>query len=288
MRSCDIIKKNRNWVIPMETVKGLDEKTLDRLKRLKLMDDNFMSICFDNALDCMDVVLHSILGRDDLEVCEVVTQKSEKSIEYRSVIFDILATDRSGNQYDIEIQKSDSGASFRRARYYSSVLDTNLVRKGSKIDTIPDAYTIFITENDVIGENQSVYNIDRYMQICGSLKPFEDGEHIIYVNGSIQDDTPVGRLMHDFTCTDPNKMYYQPLADRVRYFKEHKEGVKAMCEIWEEIKAEGMAQGIAQGKVQGRKEAIKILLEDNNYTVEKIAKMFGLSTAEVIKLKEND
>lgn len=167
---------------------------------------------------------------------EVITQKSEKSIEYRSVIFDILATDRDGNQYDIEIQKSDSGASFRRARYYSSVLDTNLVRKGCKVDTIPDAYTIFITENDVIGKNQSVYEINRYMQIGGNLEPFEDGEHIVYVNGSIQDDTPVGRLMHDFTCTDPNQMYYQPLADRVRYFKEHKEGVKAMCEIGKKSK----------------------------------------------------
>ena len=284
----------------MESIKELDPKTLDRLKRLKLMDDNFMSICFDHALDCMEVVLHSILGRDDLEVCEVVTQKSEKSIEYRSVIFDILATDRNGNQYDVEIQKSDSGASFRRARYYSSALDTNLVRKGCKVDTIPDAYTIFITENDVIGEDQSIYNIDRYIQIRNSLKPFEDGEHIIYVNGSIQDDTPVGRLMHDFACTDPDQMYYQPLAERVRYFKEHREGVKAMCEIWEEIKAEGIAQGrsegiaqgrsegMAKGREQGRKEAIKILLADKNYSVEKIAKMFGLSIAEVKKLQEND
>lgn len=131
------------------------------------------------------------------------------------------------------------------------------------------------------------------MQIRGSLRPFEDGEHIIiYVNGSIQDDTPVGRLMHDFMCTDPNKMYYQPLADRVRYFKEHKEGVKAMCEIWEEIKAEGKAEGRAEGKAEGRaegrREAIKILLADKNYTVEKIAKMFGLSVAEVKKLQENE
>ena len=122
------------------------------------------------------------------------------------------------------------------------------------------------------------------MQIRGSLRPFEDGEHIIYVNGSIQDDTPVGRLMHDFMCTDPNKMYYQPLADRVRYFKEYKEGVKAMCEIWEEIKAEGKAEG----RAEGRREAIKILLADKNYTVEKIAKMFGLSVAEVKKLQENE
>ena len=57
-----------------------------------------------------------------------------------------------------------------------------------------------------------------------------------------------------------------------------------MCEIWEEIKAEGKAEG----RAEGRREAIKILLADKNYTVEKIAKMFGLSVAEVKKLQENE
>lgn len=30
--------------------------------------------------------------------------------------------------------------------------------------------------------------------------------------------------MHDFFCTDPNDMYHEVLAERVRYFKEDEKG----------------------------------------------------------------
>lgn len=40
--------------------------------------------------------------------------------------------------------------------------------------------------------------------------------------------------MHDFSCTSADEMYYQILADRVRYFKEDTEGVATMCKIMEE------------------------------------------------------
>lgn len=51
--------------------------------------------------------------------------------------------------------------------------------------------------------------------------------------------------MHDSVCTDPNQMYYLPLADRVRYFKVHKEGVKAKNYSLEEI-AENLDMEIKQ------------------------------------------
>ena len=38
---------------------------------------------------------------------------------------------------------------------------------------------------------------------------FVDGSHIIYVNGSYKNDSdPVGKLMHDFRCTNPEDMFY--------------------------------------------------------------------------------
>lgn len=49
---------------------------------------------------------------------------------------------------------------------------------------------------------------------------FGDDAHIIYVNSQIKGKTALGKLMHDFTCTDPDDMNYSVLAQRVRYFKE--------------------------------------------------------------------
>ncbi len=36
----------------------------------------------------------------------------------------------------------------------------------------------------------------------------------------LDDDFPIGKLMHDFSCKNPSDMYYKPLAEQVRYYKE--------------------------------------------------------------------
>jgi hypothetical protein len=68
---------------------------------------------------------------------------------------------------------------------------------------------------------------------------FDDGEHIIYVNGADKDaSTALGKLMHDFFCTDPDDMHYKELADKVRYFKEDEKGVAVMCKVMEDMRNE--------------------------------------------------
>lgn len=60
--------------------------------------------------------------------------------------------------------------------------------------------------------------------------------NIITENNSLyRDDTPIGKLMHDFSCTQPEDMNYPILADRVRYFKETEEGREIMCKAIEDM-----------------------------------------------------
>jgi len=80
----------------------------------------------------------------------------------------------------------------------------------------------------VLAGNEPLYHIDRIIRETG--EEFDDKSHIVYVNGEIRDDTPLGRLMNDFACTDAKDMYYDPLAERMRYYKESKEGVTSICE----------------------------------------------------------
>ncbi len=56
-----------------------------------------------------------------------------------------------------------------------------------------------------------------------------------YVNGAYRDDTPIGKLMYDFSCPTPSEMNYSVLADRTRFFKESEKGVAVMCKILEEM-----------------------------------------------------
>lgn len=50
------------------------QQDLQRLRGLRLMDDDFMSKCFENNIECAELVLHIVLGRDDLKVEKVETQ----------------------------------------------------------------------------------------------------------------------------------------------------------------------------------------------------------------------
>ena len=221
---------------------------LEKIKQLRLMDDTFFNSCFDGNIPCMEVVLRAVLGNDRLRVTEVITQQSVPNLYGRAVRFDALATDGE-TIYDIEIQRSDEGAIPRRARFNSSMIDSREVSKGTLFPDLPEAYIIFITEHDVWKRGKPLYTVRRTFEDTEEV--FNDGTHILYVNGECQSESPLGRLMHDFFCSDPNDMYSDVLAERVRFFKEHEKGVAAMCNVMKEIYDDGFASGEAQGEARG-------------------------------------
>lgn len=138
----------------VKTQKDLDferkhEEDLRRIRDFRLMDDNFMSKVFEDK-PCAEFLLRIILNRDDLKVKEVHGQHDLNNIQGRSVRLDILAVDHDNRAYNVEVQRSDSGAVAKRARYNSSLLDANLTRKGDAYDALNETYVIFITENDVL------------------------------------------------------------------------------------------------------------------------------------------
>ena len=76
-----------------------------------------------------------------------------------------------------------------------------------------------------------MYHIDRYVEETG--KAFGDGSHIIYVNGRYTGDDELGRLLHDFKCTQSSDVYNESLAKGIRHFKETEEGREHMSEAVE-------------------------------------------------------
>ena len=80
-----------------------DKKDLERLARLRLLDDDFMTKVFEDK-ECAEILLQIILDRKDLKVLRVQVQYTVKNLQGRSVRLDILAVDETGKIYDIEIQ----------------------------------------------------------------------------------------------------------------------------------------------------------------------------------------
>lgn len=152
-----------------------------------------------------------------------------------------------------------------------------VILSGDDTEKLPETYVIFITENDVLGGNKPIYHIQKTIIETNEL--FDDGSHILYVNGAWKDDSPLGLLMQDFSCKNPEDMHYKLLADRVKYFKEDEKGVGAMCKAVEELCKEERYEALI--------ETAKRLLAEGTLPVEKIAECVGLTVEEVKQLAEN-
>ena len=263
------------------------QELLEILRNFRLLDDTFFSQCFDGNNECTELILRIILDMPDLKVLRTNTQRSVKNLMLHEARLDAYAEDSRGNAYDIEVQRSDAGAERRRARFYSSMLDSRMLRKGEKYRSIPDSYVIFITENDVMRRGNSVYRIERC--IMDTREEFRDGSHIVYVNGSYRGSSPIGRLMHNFSCTSPDEMNYKVLADRVRYYKESKEGVDKMCRAVENLVEKYGKQyeeiGEKRGAANEKKERILRLLADGTLPVQKIASIYDLQVEDVERIQ---
>lgn len=222
------------------------QEDLQRLRGFRLLDDDFMTKVFED-ISCAELLLWIILNDEGIRVLEAHSQRGIKNLQGRSVKLDILAVDSHNRVFNVEVQRSDRGAGAKRARYNSALIDANVTEPGDQYEDLNETFVIFITENDVMKAGLPIYHIDRVVRETGKL--FEDEEHIIYVNSQIKDETKLGRLMHDFSCTDAKDMYNKVLADRVRYFKEDERGVEIMCREMEIMRNQAHEEGIEKGRI---------------------------------------
>ena len=248
------------------------QEDLQRLRLLRPIDDDFMRCLFKDNIPLAEFVLRIITDKPDLIITECETQKDMKRLAgARSICLDAYGTDLVGKKYDLEVQRQDKGADPHRARYHSSVMDIENLHSGQEFKELPDTYTIFIIEKDFYGQGKAVYPIERINLATG--KSFEDGEHILYVNGEYRGDSAIGKLMHDFNCTKADDMNFELMANRTRYLKENPKGVSEMCKIMEDMRIESL------------KEVALRMLAARKYALEEIASISGLSLDEVKKLK---
>ena len=277
----------------------LKQSILKAIRELTLLDDAFMTKVFEDDIKQAQFLLRILFNDDTIKVKKVSTQKRIKNLQGRDLQLDILAEKANGTKFNVEVQNQNSGAIPQRARYHLSVLDGKSLPKGKYFDKLPDNYVIFITKNDVLQGKLPIYHIHRTIDENG--QPFADGSHIIYINGEIQDETPLGWLMHDFCCKNPDNMHYKELSEKAKYFKEEQKGVKIMGDVMEKLMAEARAEDAAKiAKIEARLAKTKAKLAEvksqaakaektslatkmlvNNESIEKVVLYSGLPLAEV-------
>lgn len=266
----------------LSSTKQTHQQDLERLKSLRYIDDDFMTVCLADNFEGVELILRIVLGREDIKIKSIRTQELMKNLQGRSAILDVHAIDSTGKEFNVEIQRKDAGAGAKRARHNSILLDAHILKSGDDTENIPDSYVIFITENDVMRGKQPIYPVERYVTIGENKVLFGDGSHILYVNGKYRGNDKIGKLMHDFSCTNPNNMNYEALAKKARYFKQDEKGVATMCKIMEDMRNEAARKAA----LDNAKETARRMIQDGELSLEKIARYVpSLSIAELKELE---
>ena len=238
---------------------ALEKKKI--IASLTLMDDLFMQVVLEEQA-CTEYILQTILDKSSLKLKEQRLQKRLPNLHGRALVLDCLCTDEKGLLYNIEVQNSSAGATPKRARYHAALMDTHTLKKGEKFSKLPESYVIFITDKDVLGEGEQLYQIERVIRKSGSL--FRDGSHIFYFNTARQDDNALGKLAKDFKEANPKEIQSDVLSRRVSSLKEDKldrEGEKKMNVLLEKYRKKAVEEGIEKGIEKGIEQGIQQGLE---------------------------
>ena len=196
--------KNATEVFSGENQQKRVNKLVDDMT---LFDDDLMSHVFDKNIEATELLLRIIL-EEDIKVIRVDGQDELKNplVDGRNITLDVHAVDSRGKEIDIEVQGDAKGAIVKRARFHSSMVDVRMLKASQDFKKLRDSYVIFIYKKDKFKKGLPIYHIDRYVRETG--ENFEDGSHIIYVNGSYRGDDEIARLIEDFHQKDAEDIHY--------------------------------------------------------------------------------
>ncbi len=246
---------------------------LEKLKELKIMDDDFARIVFKDE-KCAKTILETLDVLDNFsEIKHYETQYDIKNINGKSLIYDVFVIS-DDSAVDIEIENSIKNANPLRVRYYLSVMDTHISKSGLSYDQFPNTILVLICSFNYYKRSKPIYTIKRKVKELDT--DYDDKSKIIIVNGAYKGNDKIGKLVHDLNCTDPKNMYNETLKQRVSYLKDDAGGVIEMCKIWDEIKQIGKAEGKVEGEYNSNLTSLKNIMLKLNMNLKEAMELLGI------------
>lgn len=150
------------------------------LKELTIKDNFMFGAVMCNEENCrrlLELVLEFPIARVEVskEKCMVYHP------EYKGVRLDVYAKDENNTHYNVEMQAVSQAALGRRARYYHSQIDMEMLAAGAEYPELPNAYVIFVCDFDPFGREKYRYTF-RNMCREASAAQLEDGCETIFLN----------------------------------------------------------------------------------------------------------
>ncbi len=243
------------------------------LKELTLKDDFMFGAVMADENNCrrlLEMVLQVPIER--VEVCK------EKSIIYhperKGIRLDVYAKDEKNTHYNVEMQSVRKPALEKRARYYHSQIDMELLFSGEEYANLPNAYVIFICDFDPYGEGLYYYTFEQQCKELVNLK-MNDGSKTIFLSTLGRNPEEVPETMVNFlkyvkadlreSENDFDDEYVASIQESVQRIKDSKsmeENYMVWCQLLNDERAEARAEGRAEGRAETAVELIEEFLEE--------------------------
>lgn len=219
------------------------EERIEKIKDLRPIDDVFFEAIAEDKEVCQEM-LQTIMEDNSLTVSDVIVQRSERNLFGRSVRLDALCTLGNGTLCNIEVQRSNNDDHLRRARYNASVITSRETDVGTRFESIPEVYVIYISEFDFFKKGKTIYHIEKIIKETGNY--VDDGFHEIFVNTSVYDGTKISDLMRCMTQKEVNDLKFPKLVNRINFLKTSEGGTRVMCEVMENMIAEAVSEATSK------------------------------------------
>ena len=234
------------------------------------------SFLFAAALEQPEIcrlVLEIILGRKIPEVNVRAEHSVLVSSDFRSVRFDVYASDKLQVAYDVEAQNENEGNLPKRSRYYQAEMDVSSLKPGEDFNELKPGYVIFICTFDPFGEGLYRYTFEE--RCLESDIALGDGTRKIFLNTKGKNDAEVpAELVHflkymeestDAYVSQVTEQSIIQLHERVTELKKWRELEGRFMtgeELMRQRERKGRQDGLAEGKAEGKAEFILEFLED--------------------------
>ncbi|MBE6123486.1 MAG: hypothetical protein E7190_12360 [Erysipelotrichaceae bacterium] len=198
----------------------------ERIRNFRLIDDMFFGAVMNNDIELTEKILEIVLGKK-IHIVSAIAESTEIDLRGKSIRSDLKAIDDKGNRYLFEAQKRKKGMNPKRMSYSLIKISDGIMEKGSDDwDKMKHRYVIMFCETDYFGNGQPI----TYGDTVFAGEKRDMGTTIVYVNGQYRGDDEIGRLMHDFMCSNPDSIYDEQIREKVRQVKKGRE-IRRMCEV---------------------------------------------------------
>lgn len=204
-----------------------------------------------------------------MEIVKVEVSR-ERSIvyhpEYRGVRLDVYAKDDHNTRFNVEMQVVQIPEPGKRARYYHSQIDMDLLLSGEEYAELPEVYVIFICDFDPFGKRQYCYRFENRSVEDAKLS-LGDGSHTIFLStrGENPGEVPASlvnflkfvRSDREESERESGDVFVRRLQDSIRRIKASREmGERYMTfeELLKDERKAGFAEGRELGMLEGEQK----------------------------------